>query len=215
MAQRLDVWRLIYGGTVVTQSAPGCIGNTILTSSGVYFDFNDPQIDQIFIEDIATALGNTCRFAGQIGFYSVAEHCVHCSQVALQRNPNNIELAFHALMHDAAEAYIGDMPKPLKVLLPDFQAIEARVERVIEDKFDLTDQFVNEVKTIDLQLLKAEKKHLFPSDREIWTNFETIDDVDINFGWWHPHHAAGRFLDSFVDLNEAYLLERSKGKIDA
>ena len=90
-----------------------------MLQSGAWFDFLDPESSDFAIEDIAAGLSNICRYAGQCsGFYSVAEHSLLVSEVAFDH-------AYAALMHDAAEAFIGDVTRPLKQLLPDFKRIEA------------------------------------------------------------------------------------------
>lgn len=176
----------------------GCVNNTIITSTGKYFDYVSPQHNQIDIKDIATALGNLCRYNGQLEcFYSVAEHCVHASQYALSLFPNNMEFAKTVLLHDAAEAYIGDMPKPLKVLLPEYQDVERRVEFTIFAKFDVDVSRWDEVKSIDHMMLKAEHRILFPNDTEEWTGFDSIDDIDVPIQCWTPRRARAIFLNFF------------------
>ncbi len=96
---------------------------TICTVNGSYFNFVDVKPNVIFIDTIARALSNLCRFNGQIEkFYSVAQHSVLCSYIVPE------EFAMQALFHDAAEAYIGDITTPLKILLHDYREIEKRVE---------------------------------------------------------------------------------------
>jgi hypothetical protein len=174
----------------------GCVNNTIATRSGEYFDFADPQESQVNIEDIAIGLSNTCRFAGQCEFYSVAEHSVHCATIVL-RESGNTKAALHALLHDAAEAYIGDMPKPLKNMLPEFRAVEQKVESVIRRKFGLTDEFDDIVKSIDLRMLKTEKTQLFQEDGTIWHGFNDLEVVDIDIMRWPPSDVIDVFMAMF------------------
>lgn len=97
-------------------------GPTILLLSGEYFDLAEPEACAFQVSDIAHALGNICRFTGHTQrFYSVAEHSVICSHMVPPED------AMAALMHDAAEAFIGDVSSPLKSLLPDYKAVEQRV----------------------------------------------------------------------------------------
>ena len=104
------------------------------TFSGLRFWPLDPDPAKILIEDIAHALGHLCRFGGHSSkFYSVAEHSVHVSQLCLP------EHALWGLLHDASEAYLVDLPRPLK-LLPEFapyREAERRLQRVIAVRFGL------------------------------------------------------------------------------
>jgi len=171
----------------------GCVGTKILTASCGHFDYADPQPESICIEDIALALSNTCRFSGHLEFYSVAEHSLHCLEIARQMYDGNEELQFAALMHDAAESVIGDMPKPLKLLCPAYRAIEARAERMIEKKFQISTEYKEQVKEIDLMMLKAEKKAFFPN-AEDWGSLDHIPDAGVLLCNDTPEEACGIFL---------------------
>jgi 5'-deoxynucleotidase YfbR-like HD superfamily hydrolase len=102
------------------------------TFKGLKFHPFDPKPEQIDIIDIAHALSMLCRWNGHIGrFYSVAEHSIHVASLV----PDKAKL--WALMHDAAEAYVGDLPKPIKDFIPDFEHAELNIQRVIQDKYQI------------------------------------------------------------------------------
>ncbi len=99
---------------------------TIKTYTGQQFSYESPTADMIRIEDIGHALSMICRFGGQAReFYSVAQHSLLVAELAPQ------EFAFDALLHDASEAYCGDMVRPLKNLLPGYREIEEKIHRAI------------------------------------------------------------------------------------
>ena len=175
------------------QSKIGTVVHTIAMGSGKYFDYTDPQPEHLDIEDIAQALSNICRFNGHCNFYSVAEHSVHCANLAEDLSLPDAGI-FAALMHDAHEAYIGDMPKPLKNIMPEYSLLENVIEEVVQKHFSASTAFKKVVKMFDLQMLKAEKAHLFPHDEENWFGFDKIKKVDITIQCWDPRKAMERFL---------------------
>lgn len=125
----------------------------------------DPRPDEVDIMDIAVGLSKQCRFNGHIDrFYSVAEHSVIAS--TLSTDPR---IAKWLLMHDAPEAYIGDMVRPLKAVIPQFQEIEDRIMSVIAEKFGLDGKMPAEVKAIDNIMCSTEKRDLIPGS-ETWPN---------------------------------------------
>src|SRR5262245_8676820 len=106
-------------------------GPTIMLASGRLFDFLDPHGSNFDINDIAHGLAHICRYAGQCRrFYSVAEHSVLVSDTVEQ-------FAYEALLHDAAEAFIGDLTRPFKQLLPEYRRIEPSVEDAIIERFGM------------------------------------------------------------------------------
>jgi hypothetical protein len=116
--------------------------------------------DMFALADIAHALAYTCRYGGHSPrFYSVAEHSILLAKHAM--SVGREDLARVALMHDAAEAYIGDMPRPLKVQLKEFVALERHVEQAIEQwlGWSIHDPTVKEW---DTAILGDERAALFP-----------------------------------------------------
>ncbi|NJR80428.1 YfbR-like 5'-deoxynucleotidase [Sphingomonas corticis] len=177
-------------------------GPTILLASGNYFDLLDPAASRFTVGDIAQGLAFTCRFAGQCReFYSVAEHSIHTSQIVPER------FALAALMHDAAEAFIGDVTRPLKSLLPDYKAIEKEIERVIFERFGLGDlPYSDEVKTADLRMLAAEQAALMPHHDDSWACIAGIEPAEIKgLGLpASPWKAETSWLQTFERLTGTY-----------
>lgn len=131
-------------------------GTAIRLHSGHMFDFMDIENAFILIGDIAHALSHTCRYGGHCPqFYSVAQHSVLVSHLVPR------EHAVHALLHDAAEAYLGDVVKPLKNLLPDYLGIERRLEREIFKRFYLPEVIPECVKSADVHMLNVELNWLW------------------------------------------------------
>lgn len=166
----------------------------IVTFSGKWFDPANPRAGDICIEDIAHALACMPRFGGHVRKpYSVAQHCYLASEMA----PDGTEL--QALMHDAHEAYVLDMPSPFKQLLPDYQAMERRVEAAVRDAFRLPRVFDPRVKEVDLRMMTTEAKSF---GLEWWSWYPATPPY-AELGKiepWPWHKARQRFLDRFRAL---------------
>jgi hypothetical protein len=136
------------------------IGGWISTYTGRPFWPCDPRIEDVDTDDIAHALSLQCRFAGHVDrFYSVAEHCFRASMIV------PYEDALWALLHDAPEAYLIDLPRPLKYtpgLAEMYQECEAALMRVICRKYGLPFGEPDTVKRADVILLATEQRDLLP-----------------------------------------------------
>lgn len=163
-------------------------GPTILLNSGSYFNYEIPHESTWTLDDIAHGLAMTCRFGGQARrYYSVAEHSVYVSRLVPPY------LAWDALMHDAAEAFICDMPKPLKELLPDYKVIEKRVEAAIAERHGLRDPMPAEIKLADIQMLRAEQLQVMGNNDDwVWT-FD-VPEPDVVIQCLLPEQAKALFL---------------------
>ena len=177
---------------------PGVIGATMGLRSGVYFDFLDPQLATIFVNDIAWGLANTCRFGGHsLEFYSVAQHSVLCASLV------EPEHQFAALMHDAAEAYTGDMIAPLKQLCPDFKAVERRVEAAVFARFGISTPLHPSIKHADLRMLRTEQRDLTSCAADDWTGLDAYEPMAERIEPMAPEQAAIEWLMAFHRLAPA------------
>ncbi|TIQ40971.1 MAG: hypothetical protein E5X49_21130 [Mesorhizobium sp.] len=169
-------------------------GPAITLASGRIFDFLDPHGSDFTIEDVAHGLAHICRYAGQCRhFYSVAEHSLLVSDVATG-------YPYEALLHDAAEAFIGDVTRPLKQLLPDYKAIEANVEDAIAKRFGLNSGYREAVKAADLSVLAAEQAQVMAPGTDNWAKKAGVIAADVAVRYLSPPEARREFLKRFEAL---------------
>lgn len=170
----------------------------IQTLSGKHINYLDIHHEDIVIEDIATAPSHICRFAGHLPeFYSVAQHSVLVSQLV------PAEFALEALLHDAAEAYVQDIPAPLKRILPDYRRVETYVDGVIHEKFGLPAHQHPTVKYADLVMLGTERRDLDIDDGTVWPVLVGIPPTDLfTVIPLRPVQAYGLFMARFNELME-------------
>lgn len=165
------------------------------TYTGQRFDPLHPDPAAICIEDIAHALSMNCRYAGHVRrFYSVAEHSVHVSQAVSPQN------ALWGLLHDAAEAYIGDLVRPLKHQLPEYRRVEDDLLAVICAKFGLPTPMPAEVSNVDLRVVVDEKAKLLGPEPEPWQMIADVQPLNIRIHAWNPHQAEYAFLREFYEV---------------
>jgi len=140
----------------------------IQTATGNKFYVDDPKVEDVDARDIVHALPKICRYAGHCkGFYSVAEHSVIVADEVMVRF-KNFELARAALLHDAPEAYLTDLPSPIKRLCPDYQALEGKVGTILEKKFDLKYPLDDDrIRQVDFEVFLAEKDQIMPEPWEV------------------------------------------------
>jgi uncharacterized protein len=169
---------------------------TIQTYTGSYFDFTDPENSEIDIRDIAHGLANLCRFTGHTReFYSVAQHSV------LMAVAVGGEHGFKALMHDAHEAYVGDMASPLKALVPGFKEIEKRIEAAVLGRFGISLPLPPVIKESDLRMLLTEQQALMTPPFNHWAaRSVTTPYPDLVIRPWSTVDAERRFLLLFDEL---------------
>lgn len=135
----------------------------IYSVSGQKIDFADPKPENIRLLDIMMGWQNTCRFSMQTDvMYGVSSHTLNLLALASQRYPNDIELQKAIFLHDASEAYTGDVARPLKALCPDFQAVEDRLTSAICEHFNFPVKMLynDRVKSLDEELYPLECQNL-------------------------------------------------------
>jgi hypothetical protein len=159
------------GVLIMTQVTPKAWerGDWFVSYSGQCFNVRAPAPEQINLADIAHHLSHVCRFGGAVReFYSVAEHCVYVSYLVRP------ELAALGLFHDATEAYLGDVIKPLKNCLPQYRDLEHIWAAAVAARFGLASLEHPEVKTADVAAVQAERRDLLPqtlaadAPQELW-----------------------------------------------
>ena len=168
----------------------------IQTYSGMEFYPLAPEGSPITILDIAHALALTCRFGGHCtSFYSVAQHSVLVSESV----PD--EHALTALLHDAAEAYLVDIPKPIKRGIPEWSTFEDRVQSRILARYDCPALPLDpSIKLADLRALATERRDLM-ADGPVWGSWiQSVEPFESRIDPWSPERSERQFLDRFFEL---------------
>jgi hypothetical protein len=171
------------------------MSSRIVTYTGRVIDPLDPDPDLINIRDIAHSLSQQCRFTGHTReFYSVASH----STLATLLVPEELKLT--ALLHDASEAYLSDLARPVKHGLgfgEAYREVESRLQECVADKFDLPWPFPEEIHDADDTLLRSEQRDLMPDALRVpgdsYTPFPIYGEP--------PQRAEFRFLEEYRRLS--------------
>lgn len=174
----------------------------------------DPNAADVELVDVAHGLAFTCRYGGHTKrYYSVAEHCVLVSEVVecdarkAGMPPDFVKaLALEALLHDSAEAYIGDMVRPLKhqPQMAEFRRAEERIEECVRERFGIvsTEQSRKVIKIIDDRILVDEITALITGP-ERYLQTDTLRDVEpigVMITGWSPELAQHRFIERYREL---------------
>lgn len=171
-------------------------GDWMQTFTGRQFYPMDPNPEDVDERDIAHALSLLCRYNGHVDrFYSVAEHCVLMASV--MPTP---QLALWALLHDATEAYVGDMIRPLKRSMPDYIAAEARVWEAIAERFGVPLEMPAEVRDGDNRILLTERAALMRSKSPAVWAVDGLDPLPVHIEAWSPEYAEDTYLARLVEL---------------
>ena len=174
------------------------------TFSGKKFDPMHMNSEDVSLEDLAHALSLLCRGGGHLQyFYSVGQHSINCMKEARARGwSKRVQLA--CLLHDASEAYIADIIRPVKVHLPEYYKIESKIMTCIFDKFgldDLSEEENSRWKQLDDEILDHELRELMigEKDRPVKSLASVPDMTERN---WEDG------AEEFIILAEALIKEK-------
>ena len=170
--------------------------NCIETTEGSFFDLIHPRSEEVSLEAIASGLSKICRFGGQTKgdlFYSVAEHSVLCWQIALSRGYGSMTRRA-VLLHDAHEAYTGDITRPLKQHLPEYVVISNRVQDAIYQRYGVRTPDHASIKGIDDPILREEAEAVMTSKARHWNWSPDLSRPDVTIGCWDHKTAKQLFL---------------------
>lgn len=170
------------------------IGDFIQTFTGKAFFPMDPRSQEVDIRDIAHALSMQCRYAGHCRrFYSVAEHSVLIARWLVGKNK---PAAIYGLLHDASEAYLCDVPRPVKPYLNGYGEAELRVQAAVWAHFGLRGHVPAIVKEADDRILADE---LVNMTRMPW-HARHADPLGVPMMYWSPAEAEREFLNTYAAL---------------
>ncbi len=184
-------------------------GPYIQTVSGRRVNPFDPAPDDIDVGDIAVALSNQCRFGGHTRrYYSVAQHACIVSDQMLERDGDELAARW-GLLHDASEAYLIDLPHPIKhrsELGRLYRAAEERLEVVIRERFGLLGDPPARLKEIDRAVLATERATLTMVAWH-WPELEGVEPLDLLIEPWTPEVAEAAFLERYARLEAQRTLD--------
>ena len=185
----------------------------IITATGRRFDLLTPLASQVSAVDIAHALSNLCRFNGHSKrHYSVAQHSLLVARI-LEEDGEPAEVVLAGLLHDATEAYVGDMVRPLKLYLrdcslagfgshqSDYDQVEDVVWRAICDHFGLSYKLPDSVKRADMIALGEERRELLPDHPTTWECLAGIKPRGYQLESMTPTATRQAFHDRLLQLH--------------
>lgn len=171
-------------------------GDWTQTFTGRQFWPLDPRPEDVDPVDVAHALSLQCRYNGMVRtFYSVAEHCVLMSLAVAP------EHALHALLHDATEAYVGDMVRPLKNHMPAYRAAEDLVWAAVAERFDVDPTIPDQVHDADARIVLDERAALLSASPAPWA-VDHLAPLGVAIHGWAPQQAEDAYLARLNHLLE-------------
>ena len=182
----------------MTTDATWVRGNWMQTYTGGKFYPLAPKAEDVQPRDIAHALSLICRYGGHVlRFYSVAEHCLLLSHAVKP------EHALWALLHDATEAYVGDMVRPLKLDMPAYCEAEDRVMVAVAERFGLEGTTMPaEVKAADTRILLDERAAVLRPTADTWQQ-DGLEPLGVNVQGLPPTVVESLYLARLTELTGA------------
>ena len=169
----------------------------VQSPSGLRLDFLRPDPEAIDIADIAWSLAHICRWTGGVKkFYSVAEHSV----LVADHVPDVI--AMDGLLHDATEAYMSDIPAPLKEICPFYADTEKKLRKVIANKFGTAHKIPHDVRIADRRMMEQEFRDVVPVDTRPEHQKSVVAPLDANIQFLKPDDAYDLFMKTFRGLGK-------------
>lgn len=170
----------------------------ILTQSGQQFDLLRPTASMIKPTDIAHALSRLCRFNGHTrAHYSVAQH----SMIVAGLVP--VEHQLVALLHDAPKAYIGDMTRPLKAVMPEYHYIEQLIWLAVCERFDIQIDLPACVRLADMVALATERRDLMPAHPGEWECMRGVQPMKETIVPFSAESASMMFFSQLMALMQS------------
>src|SRR5271166_1558879 len=202
----------IEAGSVDTKVGDTWIsGGWIETNTGRRFYPLNPRAEDVDIVDIAHALAYQCRYGGHARFhYSVVQHSVLLADYAFKALPTwPSDCAEHdgliMLMHDCAEAYLSDMPRPIKYVMPQYLEIEKRLEEFLFPLFGLPYPLPAWAKALDSRIINDERPKLMTHNNNPWST-DGLEPLGVKIRRWSPRRAKWEFLRRFFMWHDGMTL---------
>lgn len=180
------------------------VGGWIQVYSGATFFPLDPNPDVLTLDDVAIPLSRMCRYGGHcLQFYSVAEHCVLMAR-HLRAAGYDDARCLQALMHDASEAFIADIVRPVKGKLAGYKDAEERLMRALSPRFGFDWPMTPVVRDLDASMIAVERPANMlmtgvPDD--LWgVTVPAPTNPKIELQFWNPDQAAAEFFAEFFAL---------------
>lgn len=182
-------------------------GDWFETTTGKQFYILDPRAEDVDIWDVATALGRKARFNGhyrdEVSFYSVAEHCCLMTNYAINQRGASAYEALRVLLHDAAEAYTGDVVRPVKRSIPAFKEIEDLVERTVLPALGVPADMSPLTRELDERILRAERLQALKPSGFMWGN-DDVEPLEVSLRFWSPNKARDIFHNLYIELLDGW-----------